>query len=88
VLRLIAATVEGAATRDRWVGVCGELAGYAAASPLLLGLGVRELSMAAPAIAAVKHAVRSTSIEQARALAERALACATAGEVRALLAAP
>jgi phosphoenolpyruvate-protein kinase (PTS system EI component) len=44
--------------------------------------------MAAPAIAAVKHAVRSTSIEQARALAERALACATAGEVRALLAAP
>jgi phosphoenolpyruvate-protein phosphotransferase/dihydroxyacetone kinase phosphotransfer subunit len=88
VLRLIAATVEGAATRDRWVGVCGELAGDAAASPLLLGLGVRELSMAAPAIAAVKHAVRSTSIEQAHALAERALACATAGEVRALLAAP
>ena len=88
VLRLIAATVEGAAARDRWVGVCGELAGDPAASALLLGLGVRELSMAAPAIAAVKHAVRSTSIEQARSLAERALVCATAAEVRELLAAP
>ena len=44
--------------------------------------------MAAPAIASVKHAVRSTSIEQARSLAERALVCATAAEVRDLLAAP
>jgi phosphocarrier protein FPr len=88
VLRLIAATVEGAVPRGRWVGVCGELAGDPAAAPLLLGLGVRELSMAAPAIAAVKHAVRSTSIERARSLAERALVCATAAEVRDLIAAP
>ena len=88
VLRLIAATVEGAAARDRWVGVCGELAGDPSAAALLMGLGVRELSMAAPAIAAVKHAVRSTSIEQARSLAERALVCATAAQVRDLLAAP
>ncbi|HJR97948.1 MAG TPA: phosphoenolpyruvate--protein phosphotransferase, partial [Actinomycetota bacterium] len=88
VLRLIAITVEGAATRDRWVGVCGELAGDELAAPVLLGLGVRELSMAAPAIAAVKHAVRSTSLDDARALASSALACATAAEVRAMLASP
>jgi phosphoenolpyruvate-protein phosphotransferase/dihydroxyacetone kinase phosphotransfer subunit len=88
VLRLIAATVEGAAARDRWVGVCGELAGDPSAAALLLGLGVRELSMAAPAIASVKHAVRSTSIERAHSLAERALACASAAEVHDLLRAP
>jgi multiphosphoryl transfer protein len=88
VLRLIAATVEGADARERWVGVCGELAGEELASALLLGLGVRELSMAAPAIAAVKDAVRSSTLEHARSLAERALVCATAAEVRDLLAAP
>jgi phosphocarrier protein FPr len=86
VLRLIATTAEGAATRGRWVGVCGELAGEELAVPLLLGLGVRELSMAAPAIAAVKHAVRSTSLADARELASAALACATAAEVRDMLA--
>ena len=82
VLRLIATTVEGAQAHDRWVGVCGELAGDALATPLLLGLGVRELSVAAPAIALVKDAVRSTSLEHARTLARRALRCATAAEVR------
>ncbi|HEX7247852.1 MAG TPA: phosphoenolpyruvate--protein phosphotransferase, partial [Actinomycetota bacterium] len=48
VLRLIATTVEAARSHDRWVGVCGELAGNELATPLLLGLGVRELSMAGP----------------------------------------
>jgi multiphosphoryl transfer protein len=85
VLRLIAATVEGARSRDRWVGVCGELAGDQLATPLLLGLGVRELSMAAPSIALVKEMVRSTTLHDARLLATRALACATAAEVRDLL---
>jgi phosphoenolpyruvate-protein phosphotransferase/dihydroxyacetone kinase phosphotransfer subunit len=88
VLALIRTTVDGARLHGRWVGVCGELAGDAAAAPLLLGLGVRELSMSAPAIAAVKQAVRATDAGEAVALADRALDCATAGEVRALLAAP
>jgi multiphosphoryl transfer protein len=51
-------------------------------------LGVRELSMAAPAIAAVKHAVRSTTLHDARALAARALECASADQVRSVLASP
>ena len=85
VLSLIRATVEGARAHGRWVGVCGEIAGDAAATALLLGLGVTELSMSAPAIAPVKHAVRATRMDDARALGERALACATAAEVRALL---
>ena len=88
VLALIRATVEGATAHGRWVGVCGELAGDAAATPLLIGLGVGELSMSAPAIAGVKQVVRATDAGEAAALAGRALACATAGEVRALLGQP
>ena len=85
VLALIRATVEGAEVHGRWVGVCGELAGDERAAPLLLGLGVRELSMSAPAIAGVKQAVRATDAGEAAALAGRARACASADEVRALL---
>jgi phosphoenolpyruvate-protein phosphotransferase/dihydroxyacetone kinase phosphotransfer subunit len=85
VLRLIEATTIAARTHGRWVGVCGELAGDATATSLLLGLGVRELSMSAPAIGRVKQMVRSTDIPEAEALAAKALACASAAEVRALL---
>lgn len=86
VLRLIALTAEAAESHGRWVGVCGELAGDPEATPLLLGLGVKELSMSAPAIPLVKQAVRRTDLPDARALAARALSCATAPEVHALLA--
>ena len=86
VLRLIEATTIAARAHGRWVGVCGELAGDATATSLLLGLGVRELSMSAPAIGRVKQVVRSTDIPEAEALAAKALACASAAEVRALLA--
>ena len=58
VLRLIAATVEGAKEHGRWVGVCGEMAGDPLAAPLLIGLGVTELSMSPPAIPLVKAALR------------------------------
>ena len=85
VLRSIRMTVEAADARGRWVGVCGELAGDADATPLLLGLGVRELSMGAPSIALVKRAVRTVDLSVARALAGEALGCASAGEVRELL---
>jgi phosphoenolpyruvate-protein phosphotransferase/dihydroxyacetone kinase phosphotransfer subunit len=86
VLRLIRSTVEGARGHGRWVGVCGELGGDALATSLLLGLGVSELSMSAPSIASVKQAVRATDADAARRLADRALGCATAAQVRELLA--
>lgn len=85
VLRSIRMTVEAADARGRWVGVCGELAGDPDATALLLGLGVRELSMGAPSIALVKRAVRTIDLAAARALAEDALACATSAEVRELM---
>ena len=88
VLRLIAHACEAAEAAGRTVAVCGEVAGDPAAVPLLLGLGVRELSMSAVRIAAAKQAVRSTDVAAARDLARRALAAGSAVTVRALLAAP
>jgi multiphosphoryl transfer protein len=88
VLRLIAHACDAADAAGRTVAVCGEVAGDPAAVPLLLGLGVRELSMSAVRIAAAKQAVRSTDVAAARALALQALAADSAAAVRALLAAP
>ncbi|GAA4676697.1 hypothetical protein GCM10023215_06340 [Pseudonocardia yuanmonensis] len=83
VLQLIAATCRGAS--GAMVAVCGELAADPAAAPLLVGLGVRELSVAPPAVALVKQAVREVDAAEAAALAERALAAPDAAAVRALL---
>jgi multiphosphoryl transfer protein len=84
VLRLIRTVAEAASRNDRWVGVCGELASDPAAVPVLVGLGITELSVNAPAIPAVKQAVRGVSAGAARALADEALRLSSATEVRAL----
>jgi phosphoenolpyruvate-protein phosphotransferase/dihydroxyacetone kinase phosphotransfer subunit len=85
VLELIRLAATAAAARGRWTGVCGEIAGDPLATPLLIGLGVTELSMSAPAIPHVKQVVRRTDLASARALAERALATSSAAEVREIL---
>lgn len=84
VLRLIARTVEAAHAEGKWVGVCGELGADPQAVPILVGLGVDELSVGVPTIPSVKAQVRTLSLAEAKAQAQRALACATAAEVRAL----
>ena len=86
VLRLIGLTCEAANAHGRWVGVCGEVASDAAAVPLLLGLGVRELAANAPSIPTVKAAVRDVDLEAAAELARRALDLEDAAQVRALVA--
>ena len=86
VLRLIADVAEAAAPRGCRVAVCGEAAADPVLIPLLLGLGVQELSVAAPRIAAVKQRVRELSREQCRALAQAALPLADAVSVRDLVA--
>jgi phosphoenolpyruvate-protein kinase (PTS system EI component) len=87
VLRLIARTVEAAHRHGKWVGVCGGLAGERLAIPALVGLGVDELSVAVPAIAAVKARVGRLSRAACQALAAELCDMGTAGEVRARLAA-
>ena len=84
VLALIAATARGAARHARLVGLCGGLASDPLAVPLLVGLGVTELSATPNRVPEVKALVRRLSRADCRALADAALAAATAGEVRAL----
>jgi phosphocarrier protein FPr len=84
VLRLISMTVKAAHECGKWVGVCGELGADLQAGPILVGLGVDELSVTVPSIATVKANVRSMTLEEAKRLAERALKCSTAAEVRAI----
>ena len=82
VLKLIQRTVEAAHAAGKWVGVCGELGADPQAVPILIGLGVDELSISIPAIPMVKAQVRDLTLEEARRRAQEALACATAPEVR------
>ncbi|STY94015.1 phosphoenolpyruvate--protein phosphotransferase [Moraxella bovis] len=84
VLRLIQNTVANAHAHGKWVGVCGELAGDERAIPILVGLGVDELSMSAGNIALAKAVVRELNFADCQYLAKKALSCRTAGEVRAL----
>jgi phosphoenolpyruvate-protein kinase (PTS system EI component) len=84
VLRMVDRTVQAATAAGKWVGVCGGIAGDPKGATILAGLGVAELSVAIPSIAAVKAHIRRLSLEKAKALARQALACRTAAEVRAL----
>jgi len=85
VLRMIGLTCEGAARYGRPVGVCGGAAGDPDAAPLLIGLGVTELSMVPAVIPEMKARVRGMAYAAARTLAEAALLCADAEEVRAVV---
>ncbi|QIK78583.1 phosphoenolpyruvate--protein phosphotransferase [Sphingomonas piscis] len=86
VLRLIAQAAQGAATKGKWLGICGGLASEPRAAPLLIGLGATELSAVPAAVPEVKAAVRNLTTADCRALAEQALSLGTAAEVRTLLA--
>jgi phosphoenolpyruvate-protein kinase (PTS system EI component) len=85
VLTLIGRAAAAAAGAGRWTGVCGELAADPLAVPLLLGLGVRELSVNAAAVAAVKQAVRGTDLTEAAELARQAVGLPSAEAVRELM---
>jgi phosphocarrier protein FPr len=85
VLRQIQRVVEAARINNIWVGICGELAGDPIAIPILLGLGVNELSMSSPSIPRAKEIVRSWTIAEAEKLTAKALACDSAEAVRDLV---
>lgn len=85
VLRLIRITCEAGQAHNKPVSICGEIGGNPAAVPLLLGLGITELSVPLPAAPLVKVKVRHSRVAECRDLAAAALACPGAAEVRALL---
>ena len=84
VLRMIGETCRLAAVHGRWVGVCGGLASDPAALPILIGLGVTELSAVPGFVAEAKQIVRGLTLVEARAHAGLALQCKSAAEIRAL----
>jgi phosphotransferase system enzyme I (PtsI) len=83
IIRLIKMTVDAAHRHGAWVGVCGEIAGDPALVPLLIGLGVDELSAAPPVVPQVKYIVRRLKLSETRALAEFALQCESPSEIYA-----
>jgi phosphocarrier protein FPr len=85
VLQLIDITVRAAHANGKWVGVCGELAADPLAVPVLVGLGVDELSVSARSIGEVKACVRELNLSSAKQLAQTALTVGSATEVRALV---
>jgi phosphocarrier protein FPr len=85
VLRLIAQTIDAAHKYGKRADICGELGSDTAAVPVLLGLGMDELSVSIPSIPTVKAQVRALKISDLQPLARQALACSTAQEVRDLV---
>jgi phosphocarrier protein FPr len=84
VLRLISLTAEAAHRHGKRVDLCGELGSDALAIPILVGLGVDELSVSIPAIPTVKAQIRTIQLSSAQQLARQALECASAADVREL----
>jgi len=83
ILRLIKLTVDAAHQHGIWAGVCGEIAGDPALTPLLIGLGVDELSTAPPVVPQIKYIIRRLKLTEAQALAGFALQCESPSEIYA-----
>jgi phosphotransferase system enzyme I (PtsI) len=83
VLRLLKMITDAGRANDIWVGVCGEMAGDIALTPLLLGLGMDELSAGATLVPRVKRAVQSLTIPECRQLVDEALELETPSEILA-----
>ncbi len=84
VLRLLKMIADAAHGNEIWVGVCGEMAGDVALIPLLLGLGMDELSVGASLVPRVKRAVQSLDIPECRHLVDEALRLQTPQEIMRL----
>ncbi|HQT93752.1 MAG TPA: phosphoenolpyruvate--protein phosphotransferase [Thermoanaerobaculaceae bacterium] len=84
-LRALAAVCDGAHACGRWVGLCGELGGDLLAVPLLVGLGLDEISVGCARVSAVKSAIAGCATPECRQLLESAMRQETAADVEALL---
>lgn len=83
ILRLIKMTADAGKKHGIWTGVCGEMAGDPVLAPLLLGLGVTELSAAPGAVPQLKYLIRRLKMSEAQDLAARALECESPAEILA-----
>jgi len=81
VLRLIQQAVDAAHDAGIWIGMCGEMAADPVMVPILLGMGLDELSMSPAAVPEVKKLIRSLTMEEAREMKNRAFSFSTAWEI-------
>ncbi len=84
VLRLIKMVVGAAHHAGIWAGLCGEMAGDISLTPLLIGLGLDELSAATSQVAKIKHAIRNLDTVQCQQLVEQALHESDSAEIQRL----
>lgn len=82
VIKLIKLTADAAKKNNIELSICGELAGHAASTALLIGMGIEELSVSPSIILQLKKRVRETSFEEAMQIAESILSCQTFEEIK------
>jgi phosphoenolpyruvate-protein phosphotransferase (PTS system enzyme I) len=81
ILQLIRMTSDAAKNNGIWTGVCGEMASDPLMIPILLGLGINELSVAPQSISQVKYLIRRIKMSEAREIAEFALTSESSAEI-------
>ena len=85
ILNLVNNVIEAAHKEDKWVGMCGEMAGDPIAIPILLGLGLDEFSMSATSILPARTQIRNLSKKELASFKEQILSMGTAEEVVAFI---
>ena len=80
LLSLLQMTIDAGKRHDIWTGVCGEMAGDVAAVPLLVGMGVDELSVAPTMLPQIKYLIRKLKFTETQKLAQQALECESSGD--------
>lgn len=81
ILNLIKMTVDAGHKHGIWVGICGEMAGDPLFTPLLLGLGLDEVSVAPPSVPQIKYLIRRSKMSEAKELAACALSCENSQQI-------
>jgi len=84
-LRMLRTTVDRTRAKGKWIGVCGEMASEVANLPIMIGLGVDEISAASASVLDLKSRVHAADASRCRALLDAACACAEPPEVATLL---
>ncbi|UZK64074.1 phosphoenolpyruvate--protein phosphotransferase [Mycoplasma mycoides subsp. capri] len=85
LLRLIRLTISGAHKHNKWVGMCGEMAGDSKALPILLGLDLDAFSMSATSVLKARSLMSKIESIKAKELANKALECQTSQQVNDLV---
>ena len=81
LLRLMQMTIEAGKRNGIWTGICGEVAGDPTAIPLLIGLGIDELSVAPPMLPQIKYLIRRIKLSEAQKLAAQAIQCESSVDI-------